>query len=225
MIHSPAPRRARHALWLASLFAASLLAVSLLAACGTDPVPAADPLPAGDATYTHTPSGFVFPAMVDRFRRVEVSRQDPQGQSATVVYTLDAAGPITATVHVYPAHVASGAFAVFHEPEGLTPGHSAPELATVERELARLHPSLQVVAREDAFLVQGGVEQSGRELVATFDDAAAGVRGRMTVDAYAFCCRAPNHAVVYRFQYPQGAAATAAAATAMFMRDLPGAPQ
>ena len=218
MIRSPAPvrRAARHFLWLA---------LGLLAACGTDPVPAADPLPAADATYTHTPSGFVFPATVDHFRRVDVSRLDPQGQAASVTYTLDAAGPLTATVHVYPAHVASGTFSLFEAPEGTTSRHSEPEVEAVERELTRLHPSLQVVAREDAFLVQGGVEQRGRELVATFDDVRAGRREPAMVDAYAFCCRAPNHAVVYRFQYPQAEAATAATAVAMFMRDLPGPSQ
>ena len=192
----------------------------LLSACATTVPPVADPLPAGDASYSHTPSGFVFPAMVDHFHRVDVFRQDPAGQSVSVGYAMDSdTDPVTAIVHVYPARVASGSLALLGNADRTTPERSQPQVAVLLRELTRLHPALEVTAQSDAFLVQGGAEQSGRELTAVFADAATSRPERMVVDAYAFCCRGRNRAVVYRFQYPQ-ASAEAPVIVAAFMRDL-----
>ena len=193
----------------------------LLGACATASIPpAADPLPGSDASYSHTPSGFVFPATVDHFHRVDVFRQDQAGQSVSVGYAMDSGtDPITAIVHVYPARLASGSLALIGNADEMTPERSQPQVAVLLRELTRLHPALRVTAQSDAFLVQGGEEQSGRELTALFDDAATTPPQRTVVDAYAFCCRSRNRAVVYRFQYPQ-ASAEAPALVAAFMRDL-----
>ena len=203
----------RHGLWPV---------LCLLCACADASAVPADPLPVGDASYGNTPSGVVFPAMVDHFQRLDIFRQDPKGQSVSVGYALnDPAGNLTAIVHVYPAKVASGTLALFDAAQYATSERSKPEIAALQRELARLHPALRVMAQDDAFLVQDGVEQSGRELVVSFDNTTT-VRPEPTVvDAYAFCCRDRDRAVVYRFQYPQAIATTAKDAIVSFMRDLP----
>ncbi len=199
----------------------------LLCACADASSLPADPLPVGDASYSNTPSGFVFPAMVGHFQRLDIFRQDPKGQSVSVGYALhNPAGNLTAIVHVYPAKVGSGTLALFDSTENATSERSKPEMAVLQRELMRLHPSLRVLAQDDAFLVQEGIEESGRELVVAYDNITT-VRPEPTVmDAYAFCCRGRNRAVVFRFQYPQAIATSAKDDIVTFMRDLPwAAPQ
>ncbi len=196
----------------------------LLAGCAAAdaPPPAPTPPPGSDAAYEHPASGLLFPASVGAFRRVDIFRQDPSGTSLSVGYAMaDQAGPVTAIVHVYPAETPSGSLSLFGGPEATTAERSAPQLAAMQAEMRRLHPGFHLDAESDAFLLQAGVTQTGREAVMSYDDigAASPGRGRVITDAYAFCCRRRNRAVIYRFQYA-AAAADLALPIANFMRDL-----
>jgi hypothetical protein len=142
-------------------------------------------------TYTHGPSGFVFPERLGNFERVSVDRYDSSGNDIGVGYNLELAeSPIAFTLYVRPwGHRTDGTPASFDE-------HFQAELWVIDH----YHPGARLLRREPTTSTQGGTSVPGEMAEFTYDDLFARRDEHVFSQLYLFAL--DNWTVKYRITFP-----------------------
>ncbi len=79
---------------------------------------------------------------------------------------------------------------------------SAQALTASIAQVHRFYPKATVVTQGDAFLVQRGALQPGKQAVLEYRELNAGQQQAMRLHIYTFCCLGGTWAYEYRFRYP-----------------------
>ncbi|MDX6749157.1 hypothetical protein SH611_05000 [Geminicoccaceae bacterium 1502E] len=195
------------------------LAGLVLAGCGPQPASKALERPAAieaEGVYVHGPSGMAFPLEVGPFQRGRLTRYDAAGLDVGAGYEARSeAGPVAATVFVYPAPSVMS----FGSPPGVAEGAKAGmcgrQYEDARDDAARGLKGARLVAEEPAAAPHGESLVFGR--MAAFE--AAGRDGPIRSVLYLYCSRQSPWAMKYRFTGTEEA--LQAAPVEAFMAGLP----
>jgi hypothetical protein len=173
-------------------FLPPLLLVFALCGCVTmrPHVPGATPIQV-KGTYTHAPSGFIFPDRLGDFQRVSVDRYDSAGNDVGVGYNLElATSPVAFTLYVRPVGRAQdGSPASFEQ-------HLKAELWVIDH----YHPGARQIRREPVSTMQDGKSVPGEMVEFTYSEVFARRDQHVFSQLHLFAF--DNWIVKYRITFP-----------------------
>lgn len=171
-----------------------------------------------DGPYIHGASGMTFPTAVGDFKRGRLFRYDTAGLDVSAGYNwLGPAGPIVATVYVYPAGPSAAEGGA--PPAAARARWCADEFAARQHEIVAVHPDAKLIQERDILLARGDAPFPGKAASYRFEAMFAGRRRPVRSELDIFCHVAGRWAFEYRFTFPDSPAAADLIET--FMRDLP----
>ncbi len=196
-----------------------LILVLLLATggCDSQSQPAAPPPATG--VVVDDGWGLATPGQIGDFTRVDIDPPAHPQPGVTVGYShVVGDDAVIATMSVRP-RVQSNVLlpGVNLAGGGVDAASSAEALTASIAQVRRFYPQAAVVSQGDAYLVQRGALQQGRQAVLEYRVPIDGQQRAMRLHVYSFCCQGGTWAYEYRFRYP--ATVDDEAAISTFLRE------
>jgi hypothetical protein len=155
-------------------------------------------------TYTHAASGMIFPLTIGDFKRSKVIRYDAEGLDMSAGYdSATAAGPLSATVYVYPAQ---SLVSIESPPDVIVAARNRlaqNEFEARKREIMQFRPGVVMIEERDVSLQQGNTSYSGRMATFEYQEMFAGQRQLLHSHLYVYCYVGGKWVIKYRFTHPR----------------------
>jgi hypothetical protein len=155
-------------------------------------------------SYTHQPSGMMFPQTLADFQRADIKFYDKEGLDMSVGYNI-----------YLPPRMVVATFYVFPAPRLVSIG-SPPNVVDTAKEIAvksqfestkqailEAHPGAKLIDEKDTSILQAGGYQSGKMATFEYEDLFAQKRQLVQSMLYLFCYAGSNWSIEYRFSYPK----------------------